>query len=156
MRPIFASNGDNEDRSDYQEISKQFAEHVEPECLIDVLTGSTEKYDEYKMYYEQISRYMKPEVHANIVDGFEIAETTRYNASKSEDVQNRSKEYIDNKKKGQSDKYDITGETLITDYLKYIKINMRSILTNRHSKNKELGDKTKHKNPKKARLTSIE
>ena len=133
MRPILVNHGNNEDKSDY-------AEHVEPEYLIDVLTGSTEKNDDDMMYCEQTDGYMKLDVHENIVSGSEIAELTRYNASKPEDVQNRSKEYINNKKKGQSDKYDIKGVTLSTEYLKYIKINMRWVL----------------ENPKKARLTIIE
>ena len=98
-----------------------------------------------RMYYEQIGEHMKPGVHENFVDGFEIAEMSRYNTLKSENEQNRLKEYIDYKKKGQSDNYDITGETLIPECLNYIKNIMRSILTNSVGKNKELGDKTKPK-----------
>ena len=108
MRPIFVNHGNNEDKSDS-------AEHVEPERLIDVLTRSNEKNDDDTMYCEQIDGYMKLDVHENIVSGSEIAELTRYNASRPEDVQNRSKEYINNKKKGQNDKYDITDQTEIAE-----------------------------------------
>ena len=115
---------------------------------------------------------MKPEVHENIVDGFKIAEVTRYNASKSEDEQNRMKECIDYKKERQSDNYDVTGETLIPLCLNYSKSIMRlemsvkkncfdmppvsfknyQVFTNSVGKSNVLDNKTKPKDHTETRL----
>ena len=54
-------------------------------------------------------------------NGFEVAELVRYNTLKPEDEQNRSKEYIDCKKEGQNDNYDITGEILVPECLNFDK-----------------------------------
>ena len=43
----------------------------------------------------------------------------RFNTLKSEDEQNRSKEYIDCKMKGQNYNYDITGEITVPERLKF-------------------------------------
>ena len=72
-----------------------------------------------RMYYEQIGEHMKPGVHENFLDGFEIAEMSRYNTLQSEDEQNRLKEYIYYKKEGHCDNYDITGEILIPECLEH-------------------------------------
>lgn len=46
-----------------------------------------------------------------LTEYLEITERLRYNTLKPEDTKYRSKEYFDNKKKGQNDKYDITSPT---------------------------------------------
>ena len=107
------------------EINYIMDEILIPECLIDVLPENAEKNDDYKKFYEQIVECMKPGVHANFVDGFEIAELVRYNTLKAEDEQTKLKEYIDCKKEGQNDNYDITGEILIPECLNFTKNIMR-------------------------------
>ena len=73
---------------------------MRPVIAIDVLTRSTEKNDDDMMNHEQIDGYMKLDVQENIVSGSEIVDLKRYNASKPENVQNKSKEYINGTKKG--------------------------------------------------------
>ena len=88
-----------------------------PECLIEVPLEIAEKNDDHKKLYEEIVGYMRTGSHENLVDGFKVAELVRYNTSKPEDEQNRSKEYIGCKKEEQNNNYDITGEVLIPECL---------------------------------------
>ena len=50
-----------------------------------------------------------------------FGELVKYNTLKPEDKQNRSKEYIDCKKEGQNDNYDITGEITAPECLNFDK-----------------------------------
>ena len=112
-----------------------------------------EKNDDYKKSYEQIVECMEPGSHENLVDGFEIAELVTYNTLKSEDEQIKLKEYIDCKKVGQNDNYDITGETLIPECLNFTKdIKNHRILTNSDGKSNVLGNKKKSTGQTEARL----
>ena len=94
-------------------------ENIIRECLPDVYPETAEKIDDYKKFYEQLAEYMKPGAHENFVDGLDTAELVRFNTFKSEDEQNRSKEYIDCKKEGQNYNYDITGEITVPECLKF-------------------------------------
>ena len=77
----------------------------------------------------------------------------RYNTLKPEDEQNRSKEYIDCKKEGQNDNYDITGEILVPECLNFDKdIKNHQILTNSDGKSNVLGNKKRSKGQTEARL----
>ena len=94
-------------------------ENAIPESLLDVYPETAEKNDDYKKIYERLAECMKPGIHVNFVDDFVTVELVRFNTLKPEDKQNKSKEYIDCKKEGQSYNYDITGEMNVPECLKF-------------------------------------
>ena len=96
--------------SKFGDVKINLKKYITSECLIDVLPETTEKKDDDKKLYEQFAKYTKPEAHEDSVDGTDTAELVRFNTSKPEDKQNKSKEYVDCKMEGQSYNYVITGE----------------------------------------------
>ena len=109
-------NCKKEGQNDNYEITGKF---LIPECLLDVYPETAEKNDDYKKFYEQVAECMKPGAHENFDDGSDTAELVRFNTLKSEDEQNRSKKYIERKKEGQNYNYDITGEIIVPECLKF-------------------------------------
>ena len=76
--------------------------YITSKCHIEVPLETTEKNDDPKKLDEQIVEYAKSKSHRNLVESFEVAEL--------EGEMIKSKEYLGNKKDGQNDNYDITGE----------------------------------------------
>ena len=95
------------------------SETLTTEYLIDELPEIAEKNDGHKKFYEQIVEYMKTGSHEKLDDGLDTAEMVRFDTLKSEDKQNKSKEYIECKQESQSYNYDITSEITVPECLKF-------------------------------------
>ena len=79
----------------------------------DMFDEIAELNDDCKKFYEQFVKCMKLGIRENSVDDLETAELLRFNTSKSGDEQISFEEYMDRMKEGQSDNYNITGESIV-------------------------------------------
>ena len=77
---------------------------------LEMFAENAEEKDEYKKCYKQFVEYTKLEARKDSDDGTSTAELVKFNTSKPEDRQIKSKEYVDRKMEGQSHNYVITGE----------------------------------------------
>merc|ERR1712087_961553 len=79
---------------------------------IETFNEIAENADDYKKFYEQFGKNLKPGIHEDSTNRAKLAELMRFQTSKSGDDIVSLKEYIDRMKEGQSDIYYITGESI--------------------------------------------
>ena len=80
-------------------------------CL-EMFAEIAETQDDYKKFYEQLGKRLKPGLREDSITRTKVAELMRYHTSTSGDEQRGFKEYVDRMKEGQNDIYYITGESI--------------------------------------------
>ena len=80
-------------------------------CL-EMFAEIVEQKDDDKKVYEQFGKCLKIVMREDSTNRAKISELLKFNASKSGDEQISRKEYVDHKKDGQNDVYNVTSESI--------------------------------------------